>query len=357
MSYKPFVVNRFLFTNKNIFRMKALKIIGGIVATLVVVYLIMCAMGPSKYDGSTSLKMDAPTSVVYDIVSDVSTWEEWMPWKDQDPSMVLKMGDKTKGLGANYSWTSDMMGGGKLEIVEAEPNKSMKNRLTFEGFEGYSYGIWKFEETEKGKSNVTWGMESENTIPFWMRGMMLMGESLEDTFNRGLNDIKAIAEKKAKEMPKEPKKYRGYTINQIDIPMQNYLAHREKIEIPTMGAFFAKHFPALAGKAGADMTGMPRGIYYEWDMENNMTDMAAAVPVKAAMEVDDFTNIEVPAGKALHIDYYGSFEGSAEAHYAMDDYLKEKGVESALVMEEYVTDPTTEPDTSKWLTKIYYTLK
>lgn len=337
--------------------MKALKIIGGIIAVLLAIYLIMCAMGPSKYEGSATVKMDAPVAVVYDVVSDMTTWENWIPWKKQDPSMVLTMGKKTKGMGASYSWTSDMMGGGSSEVVEAETNKSMRNKLSFEGFDGDSYGVWKFEETGEGKSSTTWSMESESTIPFPMRGMMLMGESMEETFTKGLNSIKEIAEKRAKEAPAKPKTYRGFAINEIDVPAQNYLAHREKIEIPTMGDFFAKYFPALAEKAGADMTGMPRGVYYEWDQENNMTDMAAAVPVKAAMDVEGFSNIEVPAGKALHIDYYGSFEGSAEAHYAMDDYMKEKGIESALVMEEYVTDPTTEPDTSKWLTKIYYTLK
>lgn len=337
--------------------MKALKIIGGIIAVVVAIYLIMCAMGPSKFEGTATVKMDAPASVVYDIVSDVTTWESWIPWKKQDPSMVLTMGEKTKGLGASYSWESDMMGGGSSEIVEAEMNKSMRNKLAFEGFEGNSYGVWKFTDEGDGKSSTTWGMESENTVPFWMRGMMLMGESMEETFTKGLNDLKTIAEKKAKEIAAMPKTYRGYTVNQIEIPTQYYVTHREKVSMADIGVFFATHFPAIAGKAGENMAGMPRGLYYEWDEENGMTDMAAAIPVKSSMEIEGYNTVEVPAGKGLHIDYYGAFEGGAEAHYAMDDYLKEKGLEPALVMEEYVTDPTTEPDTSKWLTKIYYTLK
>jgi effector-binding domain-containing protein len=337
--------------------MKILKIIGGIIAVVVAIYLIMCALGPNKFEGSATVEMDAPASVVYDIVTDMTTWEEWIPWKKQDPSMVLTMGEKTKGLGASYSWESDMMGSGSLEIVETEANKSMRNKLNFEGFEGNSYGIWKFAAMDANKSKATWAMESENAVPFWMRGMMLMGESMEETFTNGLNALNIIAAKKAKELASMPKKYRGYTVNTLEIPTQYYITHREKIPMANISTFFGTHFPAIAGKAAANMTGMPRALYYEWDQESGMTDLAAAIPVKSAMDIEGYTSVTVPKGKALHIDYYGSYDGGAEAHYAMDDYMKANGLESELVMEEYANDPVSEPDTSKWLTKIYYTLK
>ena len=39
----------------------------------------------------------------------------------------------------------------------------------------------------------------------------------------------------------------------------------------------------------------------------------------------------------------------------MNDYLQQKKMTSSLpVIEEYVTDPTVEKDTAKWLTKIIY---
>jgi len=337
--------------------MKALKIIGGIIAVVVAAYLIMCAMGPSKFEGTSTLEMEASPEVAYGVVSDMTTWGNWIPWKEDDPSMVLTMGEKTKGMGASYSWTSDKMGGGSSEVVEAKLGKSMKNKLAFEGFDGDSYGVWKFEKTGENKTAVTWGMESENDVPFWMRGMMLMGPSMEETFTRGLNNMKPIVEKAQAEMPKT---YRGFTVNEITIDKQHYIGHREKIAMADMQPFFAKYFPTLAGgvaQAGSEMVGMPKAIYYEWDEENKMTELAAAIQVKESMEMKGYSPIEIPAGKALHIDYYGSYEGSPEAHYAMDDYMKEKGLESSLVIEEYVTDPTTEPDASKWLTKIVYVLK
>jgi hypothetical protein len=37
--------------------------------------------------------------------------------------------------------------------------------------------------------------------------------------------------------------------------------------------------------------------------------------------------------------------------------MKSKGLTNGPVIEEYVTDPMNEADTTKWLTNIYYTLK
>jgi effector-binding domain-containing protein len=66
----------------------------------------------------------------------------------------------------------------------------------------------------------------------------------------------------------------------------------------------------------------------------------------------------VPAGKALVIDYYGSYEGIGGAHMAMDEYVKSNNLkQKSPVLEQYITDPETEPDTSKWLTKVIYLLE
>ena len=55
-------------------------------------------------------------------------------------------------------------------------------------------------------------------------------------------------------------------------------------------------------------------------MKNESIDMAAGVPVKVAPTdlPEGMTAINVAGGKALQIDYYGPYEGSAKAHEALD---------------------------------------
>jgi effector-binding domain-containing protein len=60
-------------------------------------------------------------------------------------------------------------------------------------------------------------------------------------------------------------------------------------------------------------------------------------------------------GKALKVDYYGDYAGSEQAHVAIMEYIDQNGLTAKEpVIELYITDPGMEPDTSKWLTTIYY---
>jgi effector-binding domain-containing protein len=108
-------------------------------------------------------------------------------------------------------------------------------------------------------------------------------------------------------------------------------------------------------KARLTPAGAPSGLYYVWDEAGQKADLAAGIPVNAAAQLEGVDLIELPAGKAVAVDYYGPYSGSGEAHYALDDYLnarcwKFKGP----AIEEYITDPGTEPDTMKWLTRVIY---
>jgi len=47
-----------------------------------------------------------------------------------------------------------------------------------------------------------------------------------------------------------------------------------------------------------------------------------------------------------------------QAHMAMEKYINENKLEALTpAVEEYVTDPGSEPDSTKWLTKIVYFVK
>ncbi|MCB0620847.1 MAG: SRPBCC family protein [Saprospiraceae bacterium] len=342
--------------------MKALKIILGIVVALVVIYLLLCLAGPKDLDVTRSAEISAPPAMVYQNISDLKQWEHWSPWAKMDTTMQIQYGEKTEGIGASYSWTSENMGGGNLEVIEADPPNSMKTKLQFSNWDGSSYGHWTLEELEGCTTKVDWGISGDQPLPFIARGFMLlmgMKKTMAKDFDDGLAALKSHAEEQVANLPTT---YRGFEVKQEDFAGKTYAAVRQTISWDQMQSFFGQNFGAIMVALQANNlqpTGAPSGLYYSWDEENQQTDMAAAIPTSGQADFgEQVTTIEVPAGKALVIDYYGGYSGSGEAHYAMEDYIKARCLEMREpVVEEYVTDPGSEPDSTKWLTRIYYLYK
>ena len=154
--------------------MKIIKRILLLLLVLVVGFLIYAAIQPSAYEISRTKTLKAPVEVVYNNVSDFKNWEEWLPWKEQDPTMKINYDAQTKGVGASYSWESEQ-GPGSMKMVETVPNESIANELDF-GEMGSSKSTWKFNPVDGGYRSYL-GHEG--------RGVPLYHESLQ-CHERGL---------------------------------------------------------------------------------------------------------------------------------------------------------------------------
>ncbi len=332
---------------------KLLRILIFILVALLLIALLAMFLAPKKMTLAEDTTIDAPPNLVYNMINDLKKWETWSPWKDIDPNAVNTYSEKTVGVGASWSWKGNKeVGEGTQKIIESEKGKSIKTALEFNGFEGTSHSNWTFEPVGD-KTKVTWDFDGAETGFAFRPFNWIMKGALKKSYATGLSRIKEIAENRAKN-----KEYRGYKINEITLPAKHYLTTRQEVDMANIQQFYLRNLPTLftaAQKANCEMDGMPGGLYYKWNESEGTTDMAASVPIKEPKEVKGTTLVTIPSGKALQIDYYGDYSKSANAHYAMDDYMKDYGIlNNVPIVEEYVTDPTTEKDPSKWLTKITY---
>ncbi|MEZ4894046.1 MAG: hypothetical protein R2778_13645 [Saprospiraceae bacterium] len=80
--------------------------------------------------------------------------------------------------------------------------------------------------------------------------------------------------------------------------------------------------------------------------EEGNSDMAAAMPGKRKSEsARNFQIFKLDKGRALIIDYLGAYT-RMEAHRGMDLYISENKLQIIPpVIEAYLTDPVSEPDT------------
>lgn len=336
--------------------MKALRIIIGVLLGLIALYLVLCLVGPKKVHVVRTAEIEAPAAVIYGYVYDFHQWVQWSPWQLKDTTIVNTYSGRPFGAGSVNSWTSKKSGSGSQEIIEEDAPRLLKTRLQIDGWDGNSITEMKLEEKEGCKTLMSWTMDDEKNAPFFMRGMMIMMSGfIGRDFKDGLQNLKSLSEERVANLPDS---YRGIKIEKIDFPGQTYASIRQRLPMAEMESFFEKGgeviFKALTAAKLAP-SGAFTGLYYEWDEAGKTTDMAVAIPVNGATALTGAELVELPAAKAVVATYLGNYDGLANAHFAIDDYLRERCMVAKMpVIEEYLSDPMKEPDTAKWVTKIYY---
>ncbi|MDX1476583.1 MAG: SRPBCC family protein [Saprospiraceae bacterium] len=337
--------------------MKFLRVLLIILLIVVVVVVILGMVGPKSYDVSQTRTIEAPKELVFAYLKSLKKGNEWGPWRDQDPDMEVSYEGDDGTVGFVSKWDGPLVGKGEQTITAIEDDSSIETDITFYSPFGkmYSEGYMRVADAEQG-TDVTWGFKGENN--FIARVFSVFSNMEKNTapmFAKGLENLDSLVRA---DMNKE---YNGLKVQYKDVPERTFMARRAVVKWADMQAFYATHLPrigAAAARAGVQMNGMPCGLYYSWDEENEETDMAAAMPVARAFEGKDMEVIRLPAAKAAVVDYYGDYDNLGAAHEAIDAYLQNFGLTSAPpVVEEYVTDPGTEPDPAKWLTRIVYRIE
>ncbi len=323
-------------------------------AILIGIYLILCIAGPKKLDVSISKDIQANESAIFNQLNDFRNWPNWSKWIKEDPEMKLNFNEISAGKGASYSWESKKSGNGSVEMLESYPQKLVYN-VSFVDWESKSIATMTLKPISNTHTNITWTMSDERPFPFVIRGIMLLmnmkGAIIKD-FEDGLNYLEAY-------LQQNTEKVNGYTVTESQFPATNYLAYKSKVKFNDVASFLATHFPSLAQLAGNNMTGAPCSLYWSWDEKTGLTEMAAAVPVSNInLTHSSYKILPIASQKEFVVEYYGSYDNTYSTYMAMDSFLARKGYQPfTTAIEEYITDPMTEKDTNKWLTRIHYLIK
>lgn len=342
--------------------MKFLKTILIIIVILVAVGGVLSLIAPTQMSASRSVVINAPKEVVWENVTKFENMNKWSPWAKRDPNMKNTVEGTDGTVGAKQSWTGNKkVGSGSQTISALDPMNRIDSKLDFkEPMEGHADAYTVLADTAGGVK-VTWSFSSAMSRPFNIIGLFMdMDAAIGKDYEEGLANLKALCEQEA--AAAAVKTYRGYRVSVTMRPEKTYIGKRETIMFKDISVFFGNNLPKIMAdvqKAGLAVDGVPSGIYYTYDTVKMQTAMAAAIPVKEVKApLAPWETIVIPAGKALALDYYGSYDKSLPAYQAIDDYIDEAALTPAsIVIEEYVTDPMAEKDTAKWLTRIYYYVK
>ena len=332
--------------------MKILKTAAAALLAVAGLVLIAGILVPDTYRVERTAVIQAPPEFVFRHVQFWRNWQEWLPWAEQDTSLSVAVVGQDGEPGAAYQWSGKNAGKGEMTSTGVSFPERFEYRLRFaKPWKSEASGFWALADSA-GRTFATWGFEGRMPYPFnALRLFMQLEKRIGRDLDRGLARLTSVCEKQMADVS-------GYAIQDVRLPARTYLAVRKTIGMSGMQEFFAESYGRLTEameKNRIRAAGAPCGLYYAWDEAIETSDMAAAVPVAGNPTLPGFTTIRLPAGKAYATDYRGSYDKSQNAHLAFELFFNANGVSPKLpCIEEYITDPSREADSAKWLTRIYY---
>ena len=167
----------------------------GLVAVIIVAGLVI----PSRYSVVRKETIAAPPSAVHAFVGHLEKWPEWMPWEQEDPSIITSLSDQTTGVGAKQSWTSAKAGDGEVEFTECDENTGIAYDMAFimKGKRAPSKASIRYAP-DGDSTEVTWSMEGDlaSMMPPVLSGLMrpMMASMIGKNFAKGLAYLKKKVE-------------------------------------------------------------------------------------------------------------------------------------------------------------------
>lgn len=338
--------------------MKFLKFLIFLLLIVVIGGAIYFGAKDGTYDISQSKTINAPASLLYDTVNDYKTWEDWGPWKEEDPTMTFSYPEKTSGVGGSYSWDGEFSG--SMTTTAAVPNTSLNQDLTLvtPGGERYPKVYWTFE-AENGATTVTWGMSGEHTFVdkmYYALSGMDFDADMEEMHQKGLNGIETHVNKLMS----------AYSVSESTITEYGggfYLYKTSSASSSNISAVMAQNYGAImrfAAQNNIVPAGMPFTIYN--DMTSGGVVMSNAIPVREKVAIAGATNIlsgYMPTTKAVKTTLKGNYEHLEQAWTKANEYVAQYNLEPSNLkpFEIYTNDPGNYPNPADWTTDLYIPIK
>lgn len=170
------------------------KILIGVVVVIVVLLLVGLVL-PKHYEVKRSVVVKAEPAKVHQLVGDLKRWDEWAPWREEDPTIVTTFGPTTTGAGASQSWTGDS-GSGRLRFTQSDAMTGVVYEMAFlEGDSEIPATGWVRYSPAPGGTEVEWAMQGDMDTPVVAGYLALLSNRfIGGMFDKGLTKLKARAE-------------------------------------------------------------------------------------------------------------------------------------------------------------------
>ena len=174
-----------------------LKKILGVIVLAIAAVLIYAATKPDTFTLQRSAAIAAPPDKIYPLINDVKAFNTWNPYALKDPASKMAYEGPDSGVGAAYSWDSEQLGAGRMEITEAAAPSRVQAKLEFKRPFATTNRVEFRLQPQGAQTQVTWAMSGP--MPYLsklMTTIVSMERMVGPDFEAGLVNLKAMAEKR-----------------------------------------------------------------------------------------------------------------------------------------------------------------
>jgi effector-binding domain-containing protein len=343
--------------------MKTFKYIGTSLLVLVLIFVAFGFFQSKDVSVSRSIVISAPMGLVFDQFNDLEKRLIWSPWEAQDSTMIPKLGNITKGVGANYSWTSENSGTGSIKYSEVVAHQLIQSDLRFGGPEDEpAQGLMIFAQAEDGVK-VTWEVHMDmGNNPF----MRIMGRYMDDivgsTFEMGLQSVKKISEEEDQNNQASKPNYDDVTIEMTSVESVPCIRLKDSCSLTELEGRIANNYEKLDAFThlyNLVLTGYSRIIYHKFDPPKTVVFEPVFVISKPTETIDNGISPSTTyEGNVITATHIGPYNKSVHVWEALNAYIAQNNLEiNGSPWEQYENTPRNEPDANKLITHIFIPVK
>ncbi len=176
-------------------------IILAVIAAALIAILLYASTRPDSFRVERSATIDAHASTLYAILTDLRRSAEWSPF-EKGLTMDKNYSGPATGVGSAMEWSNSKdVGAGTISIVDATPWKitfKLEMRKPMKASNIVEYAL-----TPQGHGTVmTWSMYGPATLMTKVMSLfMSMDKMCGNQFERGLRDLKVLAESETQRLP------------------------------------------------------------------------------------------------------------------------------------------------------------
>jgi Polyketide cyclase / dehydrase and lipid transport len=139
--------------------------------------------------------VNAPAATVHALIDDFRRWVQWSPWEGLDPALQRTYTGPDAGVGASYAWSGNRKAGaGSMHIRSSTPDLVEIDLQFLKPFKATNTISFSLLPSGSG-TTVTWAMTGDRNLLMAMLGPLLFDRSIAKDFDRGLAELKSLAER------------------------------------------------------------------------------------------------------------------------------------------------------------------